>query len=271
MFSQKKIVINTGNVLNIIDINKKVGQNVTEELTESLQITLDEWKKSVKTVDEKAESLKISRLNDDSQTKLAEEDRKNLKIGVKIFVQDHSAESLEECLENVFKTLGINTIDNVIVAYSPLSIAIPNGKEEGSDSSDADSSKCDRILPGLLQLWRVLESYVKKERILQVGVSDIEESCFKRLYAECEIRPSIVQINLASCCVVPPGLQAFCKDHDVQLLTHSDPQEIISKEALDTVVSNGVKAIQWCLRYQVHIKCRGVLALKGYMLSATLQ
>lgn len=77
-------------------------------------------------------------------------------------------------------------IDNVIVAFSPLGVAIPNGKgtikffifpiqnsrmnilhsmnisEEASDSSDADSSKCDRILPGLLKLWRVLESHVKK-------------------------------------------------------------------------------------------------------------
>lgn len=62
------------------------------------------------------------------------------------------------------------------------------------------------------------------ERILQLGVSDLEEECFKRLHASSEIRPSIIQINLSSCCVVPPGLQAFCKDNDVQLLTHSDPQ-----------------------------------------------
>ncbi|KAJ8870391.1 hypothetical protein PR048_029412 [Dryococelus australis] len=37
------------------------------------------------------------------------------------------------------------------------------------------------------------------------------------------VKPSIIQINLATCCVVPPALQEFTKDHNVQLLTHSDP------------------------------------------------
>lgn len=38
-----------------------------------------------------------------------------------------------------------------------------------------------------------------------------------------QIKPNIVQISLATCCVVPPALQAFTKENDVQLLTHNDP------------------------------------------------
>jgi len=38
-----------------------------------------------------------------------------------------------------------------------------------------------------------------------------------------QIKPNIVQINLATCCVVPPALQEFTKENDIQLLTHSDP------------------------------------------------
>lgn len=38
-----------------------------------------------------------------------------------------------------------------------------------------------------------------------------------------QIKPNIVQISLATCCVVPPALQTFTKENDVQLLTHSDP------------------------------------------------
>lgn len=37
------------------------------------------------------------------------------------------------------------------------------------------------------------------------------------------MKPNIVQINLAMCCVVPPALQTFTKENDIQLLTHSDP------------------------------------------------
>lgn len=38
-----------------------------------------------------------------------------------------------------------------------------------------------------------------------------------------QVKPNIVQINLATCCVVPPALQEFTKENDIQLLTHSDP------------------------------------------------
>lgn len=38
-----------------------------------------------------------------------------------------------------------------------------------------------------------------------------------------QVKPNIIQINLATCCVVPPALQEFTKQNDIQLLTHSDP------------------------------------------------
>lgn len=38
-----------------------------------------------------------------------------------------------------------------------------------------------------------------------------------------QVKPNIVQINLTACCVVPPALQEFTKQNDIQLLTHSDP------------------------------------------------
>lgn len=38
--SASKVTINTGNVLNLIDIKKKAGQNVTEEVGKLQQITI---------------------------------------------------------------------------------------------------------------------------------------------------------------------------------------------------------------------------------------
>ncbi|CAG9124966.1 unnamed protein product [Plutella xylostella] len=80
------------------------------------------------------------------------------------------------------------------------------------------------------------------------------------------------QINRAACCVVPPALHACCKENDVQLLTHIDPPDLLSIAAVKTLSDGGVScnALDWCARYQVHIKCRGVLALKGYVCKATL-
>lgn len=37
-----------------------------------------------------------------------------------------------------------------------------------------------------------------------------------------QVKPSSNQVNLASCCVMPPDLTAFAKEFDIQLLTHSD-------------------------------------------------
>lgn len=72
-------------------------------------------------------------------------------------------------------------------------------------------------------VWQILENFVQEEKIKQIGVADVEENTFRALYDWAKVKPSIIQINLATCCVVPPTLQAFCKEHDLKLLTHSDP------------------------------------------------
>lgn len=89
--------------------------------------------------------------------------------------------------------------------------------------------------------------------------------------------------------MVPPGLQEFTKQNEVQLLTHSDPcreyihvicstvqtftdntslefwiLEILPKDALSDVFGSDVN-LHWVTRYQVHVKCRGVLSSKGYL------
>lgn len=71
-------------------------------------------------------------------------------------------------------------------------------------------------------VWKILENFVQEEKIKQIGVADVEESTFRTLYEWAVVKPSIIQINLATCCVVPPSLQAFCKENDLKLLTHSD-------------------------------------------------
>lgn len=42
-----------------------------------------------------------------------------------------------------------------------------------------------------------------------------------------KVKPSSNQVNLASCCVMPPDLTAFAKEFDIQLLTHNDSKGVI--------------------------------------------
>lgn len=107
-----------------------------------------------------------------------------------------------------FCILGVSAVHNVIIAY--------NAKQE----IEGQQGSC---LEKLRYIWKTLEGLVLSGKVLQIGVADVDEAIFRAIYEWAEIKPSIIQINLATCCVVPPTLQSFCKENDVQLLTHSDP------------------------------------------------
>lgn len=71
--------------------------------------------------------------------------------------------------------------------------------------------------------WLTLEEMVNAGKVKVIGLSDVDTQLFIQLHTWAKIKPGIIQINLASCCVVPPELSEFCKKEGIQLLTHSDP------------------------------------------------
>ncbi|KAK7867049.1 hypothetical protein R5R35_005687 [Gryllus longicercus] len=249
--SAKKLCVNTGNILSVNEIKKKAGQNPTDELIESLKVTLKNWQATDQTG---GDTIQVYRNEDDLAAKLDSEDRKGLKISVKVFVSSLKEGTLREALNGMFAALRTPFIDSLVLAY-------PN------------KTNSNELLSDLQQLWTVLEEYAKSQKILCIGVSDLETDVFVALHSWANVKPSIIQINLASCCVVPPALQEFTKENDVQLLTHSDPFEILSRAALNDVFGMastehpGEVSLDWALRFQVHVKCRGVLSSKGYLVS----
>lgn len=104
-----------------------------------------------------------------------------------------------------FKILNVNAVHHIVVAYN--------------DKQETDAQQCEKWK----NIWLTLEELVLNGKATQIGVADLEESTFRSIYQWAKIKPSIIQINLATCCVVPPTLQTFCKENVVQLLTHSDP------------------------------------------------
>lgn len=241
------ITINTGNILSMNDITKKVGQTPSEELAEAIKITLNEW--SGNSVNDCNDNVSIYRCHDDLLDKMSAQERSDLKIGIKLFITSVSEKAINDAIANVFTALKVESLDNLILCYTQKS------------TDDAVQT-----LSELKTLWTTLESFIKTRKILQIGLSDIEENTFRDLYQWAEVKPSIIQINLATCCVVPPTLQQFCKDNEVQLLTHSDPSEILPNSTIKSIFGDNF-VIHWTLRFFVHIKCRGVLATKGYLIS----
>ncbi|KAJ3647898.1 hypothetical protein Zmor_019747 [Zophobas morio] len=245
--SHKKCVINTGNILSLNDITRKSGQNPTEELIEAINITVKEFRSSNLAPTQNSKLI-IHRPTDDLKAKIEEQSLADLKIGLKVFLNDDSKVLIQEAVEEGFATLKVPCVQNVILQFKKDKLI-----ETGDD------------INSLKKIWGVLEEYVKNEKISQIGLADVEEATFRNVYEWATVKPAIIQINLATCCVVPPTLQQFCKDNDVQLLTHSDPSEILPKDAVGD--SLGVPLpVKWISRFLVHIICRGVLCSKGYLI-----
>lgn len=233
------VIVSTGNVLNL---NKKPGRKSSEELVEAMKITLENVTSKVNQLD------KISRSPDDLHEKLKENDRNDISIGAKIFLNgEPSDKCLNEAINSLIETLGVDYVDNIVLAYHA-------------------NPKCVKELGGL---WKNLEEHYEKKSICQLGIADADTETVERLYQNSKVKPVIVQINLSSCCVVPPALQEFCNKHEIQLLTHSDPEPEVFFKSIEEIETSMNLIPQWTVRYQVHVKCRGVLSAKGYIVGAT--
>lgn len=233
----RNLLINTGNILSLDEAKKKASQNTRDELVDTLKIILRE---------EENQGDNIVFMNGIGDTGIENTERAELKVTVKVFVSSPEAESLKDALDKVFEHLNTDTIESLVIAYTTK-----------HDSED--------ILMSLKSLWRAVEEYVKVGKLSSVGLSDLSTNTFIELFQWANVKPDIVQINLATCCVVPPALQEFSKANDVQLLTHSDPSEILPEDMLKEIFGSPV-SLHWVVKYQIHLKCRGILTSKGYLI-----
>ncbi|KAJ6648555.1 Glutamate--cysteine ligase regulatory subunit [Pseudolycoriella hygida] len=272
-----KVIISTGNILSV---NKKAGQKVEDELFDCLKVTIDDPITNTKTG-------KVFRNNDDLNEKITEFKREEIKIGAKVFLNNSSVEHLEMAVENLLLTLGVHCLDNLILSFHPKQTtyvtngngehAVTNGTSKEPDTPNSVDGKegvlewstgNSNALNELKLLWGVLEDYAKQKKICQLGIADLDPDSFQELYESSQVKPTIAQINLKTCCVVPPALQQFCTKNEIQLLTHSDPEEIITSETLSQLKLQSFRPL-WATRYQVHVRCRGVLTAKGFIICAT--
>ncbi|XP_051172606.1 glutamate--cysteine ligase regulatory subunit [Leptopilina boulardi] len=229
-------LIETGNILSLNELKKKTGLSTRDELIETLKIVLQ---------DSPSSESNSPTINGRGEGDSENVERKELKITVKIFISTAKAEVLKQALEEVFRVLHTDIIESLVIAYK-------NTEESGD------------ILTSLQSLWSVIEELKNAGKLCSVGLSDVDTEIFIQFFRAANVKPNIIQINLTSCCVVPPVLQEFSKENDIQLLTHNDPCQILPKESVMEIFGNGAN-LHWVARYQIHLKCRGVLSSKGYL------
>ncbi|XP_019357178.1 PREDICTED: glutamate--cysteine ligase regulatory subunit [Gavialis gangeticus] len=249
--------LQTGNLLNWGRLRKKCPASPAEEIRDCIQKTLNEWslKISPDLNQEKPEVLECTVAQ--AMEKINPEEREELKVSAKLFIVGSNSSSIRDAVNMACSALGVAQLDSVIIAPPPI--------EDGINLS----------LEYLQPYWQELENLVQNEKIVAIGTSDLDKTLLEQLYVWAQVKPSSNQVNLASCCVMPPDLTAFAKEFDIQLLTHNDPKELLCEASFQEALQESIQNSQahewtplWLLRYSVIVKSRGIIKSKGYILQA---
>ncbi|KAJ1173529.1 hypothetical protein NDU88_005361 [Pleurodeles waltl] len=251
------LTMQTGNLLNWGRLKKKCQLSPSEELWDCIRTTLDEWslKISPELLQESPSILECS-VAQATET-INPEEREEMKVSAKLFITGSEFSSIRDAVELACSALGITQLDSVIIAPPPI-------------DDDVNLS-----LEHLQPYWEELERLVQNKKIAAIGTSDLDKALLEQLYLWAQVKPNSNQVNLASCCVMPPDLTEFAKQFDIQLLTHNDPKELLSESSFQETIKEAVEDSRsnewtplWLLRYSVIVKSRGIIKSKGYILQA---
>jgi len=227
---------------------------------------------------------------DFSTSGLAEE-RSQYDITVKLFYlpnvpTSRRCEHTEEAVSLVLKELHSSTIDLLIVSFPDISFDADDEGEEMEEN--LDRNKETEQIDNILKTWRTLEALHEKGTIAQLGLAEFGSERLQRFLPRTKVRPSVDQINVRDCCVVPKSLILYAKQEGIELLTHNDCTNILSKGTVRELLGPGPKGAevlagadgedglkgdiepQWVVKYTAVVRDRGVIENKGYFALANL-
>jgi glutamate--cysteine ligase regulatory subunit len=228
------------------------------------------------------------------------EDRSSYDITVKLFYLPNIPPSkrcahTREAVDLVLKELKVDSIDLLIVSLPNIVFDADDESEEEelSDASSGDPNAPEDIAT-ILQTWRTIEGLHKKGIVHKLGLAEFGTGRLQRVLADATVRPTVDQINVRDCCVVPKPLILFAKKEGIDLLTHSDCTNILPRGTLRELLGPGAKGVgvlaagaeeqeanaealkgdiepQWVIKYTAVVKNRGVVENKGYFAVAELK
>jgi glutamate--cysteine ligase regulatory subunit len=228
------------------------------------------------------------------------EERSSYDITVKLFYLPNLPPSrrgahTKEAVDLVLKELRVTSIDLLIVSFPNIVFDADDESEEEelSDTSSGDPNAPEDIAT-MLQTWRTIEELHEEGIVDKLGLAEFGTGRLSRILAEAKVRPTVDQINVRDCCVVPKPLILFAKKEGIDLLTHSDCTNILPRGTLRELLGPGEKGVgvlvagaegqktdteglkgdiepQWVIKYTAVVKNRGVVENKGYFAVAELQ
>jgi len=269
------INLHTGNVIEWFLLKKNRNKCAMfaspDELMDGLNCVMKTWMKEINDkplqIEEALNDLTIS--NHNLIKKIDPAVRDELKISIKLFLSEINEEVIVEAVQKITDSLSVDKIDSIL-------ISLPSDHEEEDLKSSAKEMTKKTQFENIKIIWKKLEELMKTKRVTSLGVCDFDHLNLQKLYNWADIKPSVNQINLNSCCHVPNDLVQYATDHGIELLTHNDPpnilptsafQNLISERTEDVVDSNDWK-LSFVARYVTLVKYRSIIHSKGYIVSA---
>jgi len=125
-------------------------------------------------------------------------------------------------------------------------------------------------------LWHEMELLAIEGKVQSIGVSDFGVEELDDLFSFAKVQPKVNQIALSA---ITPSLLTFSKQHGLDLLVHPSSDSSIDIDSLDlssvlrkhpdiSLSSSNSSKIDYAVRYDIAIRCRSLLAKKGYILGA---
>ena len=216
------------------------------------------------------------------------EERSQYDITVKLFFLPSTQLSargkhVQEAVALVLKELHVPSIDLLIVSFPEILF----DADDDEDEEDGDQVGEPEHLDDLIEAWRKMEHLHDIGTVSQLGLAEFGSERLRKFLPRTRVRPSVDQINVRDCCVVPKSLILYGKQEKIELLTHNDCTNILSKgtvrELLGTdekgagllaktaTESAGLKGDigpQWVVKYTAVVRDRGVIENKGYFAMA---
>ncbi|EEP75389.1 conserved hypothetical protein [Uncinocarpus reesii 1704] len=135
------------------------------------------------------------------------EDRSQYDITVKLFYlpgipASRRCEHTYSAIDLVLKELHVDSIDLLIVSFPGISFDADDEEEE----EEAANGDTESEFNNMVQTWRTLESLHERGMIAQLGLAEFDKDRLEKFLPHTKVRPSVDQINVKDCCVVPKDL-----------------------------------------------------------------
>jgi len=219
------------------------------------------------------------------------EERSQYDITVKLFLlpstnNSQRGEHTQEAIDLVLKALHVSSIYLLIVSFQGVTFDADDDEDENVEDDTHETEQLNEMV----KTWHTLEHFHEKGVVAQIGLAEFGSERLKKFLPRTRIRPSVDQINVRDCCVVPKSLILYAKQEKIELLTHNDCTNILPKGTIrellgpgehgagllldsqdsDTEVLREEIEPQWVTKYTAVVRDRGVIENKGYFAMAEL-